>query len=58
MSAYKRMWLAREQRDHAAARATETESAEETTTETPMLPHRSLVVHRNQQPLFRTGGAK
>lgn len=49
MSAYKRMWLAREQRDHAAARATETESAEKTTTETSMLPHRS---HRNQQPLF------
>ena len=49
MSAYKRMWLAREQRDHAVERATVTEPAEETTTETPMLPHRS---HRNQQPLF------
>jgi len=49
MSAYKRMWLAREQRDHAVERAAETEPAEKTTTETPMLPHRS---HRNQQPLF------
>ena len=52
MSAYKRMCLAREQRDHAAARAAETESAETTTTEPPMRPHRSLVVHPNQQPLF------
>ena len=57
MSAYKRMWLAREQRDHAAARATETESAEETTTETPMLPHRRQVANPNQQSLF-TGVAK
>jgi hypothetical protein len=29
-----------------------TEPAEETTTETPMLPHRSQPVHPNQQPLF------
>lgn len=34
----------------------ETEPAEETTTETPMLLHRSQRVHPNQQPLF-TGGS-
>jgi len=58
MSAMKRLALSRlRPMDGQQADRPETESDEATTTETPMLPHRSQRVHPNQQPLF-TGVAK
>ena len=49
MSAYKTLWLKREQRDHAAARAAERETA---TPEARDASASEPVVHPNQQPLF------
>lgn len=49
MSAYKRLWLDREQRDHAAARAAERETA---TPEARDASASEPVVNPNQQPLF------
>ena len=52
MSAYKRLWLEREQRDHAAARAAEKET---TTPEAPDASASEPAVHPDQQPLFVRG---
>ena len=52
MSAYKTLWLKREQRDHAAARAAERETA---TPEARDASASEPVVHPNQQPLFVRG---